>query len=261
MSAVSQGGVRALSVSYAVFLRIHTVGTTYYVQYPDGYLLYVGTDGTVHTCDVTVPADIADFETWKDSCTAVGTADEGMSLSICAPTGVVVPNPAVRLTDGVQRIQLEPADVAKRMRVQGFALTATALAAGSPQVPGKSSVELDWPETIDFQGLDGIWASNFSASDYMEMFAVLEAGLDQPTFEAVTGQPWPFGGLTTTPVDIDLFQFGVSVYLPPDGKVPPLVADGSFTVPPFIKLRLDYYNYSTSVTPYITGLARIWVTT
>lgn len=258
---MSDTGVRTLTISYAVFTSIRVVGTTYYVQYPAGYLLYVGTDGTVHTCDVIESADIADFETWKSTCTEVGTTDEGLSLSICAPTGIVVPNPAVRLADGVLRMQLEPADVSKRMRVQGFFLAATNLASGDPLVPGKTSVEINWPSLIYFQGLDGIWVKDFHAADYMEMFAVLEAGVDQPTFEGVTGTAWPFGGLTATPADIDIFQFGVTVYLPPDGKVPALIADGSFTVPTFVKLRLDYYAYSETTAPYITGLTRIWVST
>lgn len=162
--------------------------------------------------------------------------------------------------DGVQRVQLEPADVAKRMRVQGFVLSCSTLATpGPPLTPGKNSLEVDWAYTVDFQGMEGIWVKDFDERDYMEMFAVLEAGTPREIFEAVTGQPWPFGGATETPIDIDIFQFGVTIYLPPDGKIPTLIADGSFVVPPFIKLRLDYYAFSETVTPYLTGMLRIWV--
>jgi hypothetical protein len=185
-------------------------------------------------------------------------ADEAEFEAAYKPTGNL-PLQSVR-SDGVLRVQLEPADVLKRLCVQGFKLDCTTLASGSPPVPGKSSVELDWAYTIDFQGLDGVWVVDFDPRDYMEMYAVLEAGTPRAVFEAVTGQAWPFGGATETPVDIDIFQFGISIYVPPTGVTPSFVADSSFTVPQFIKLRLDYFAFSETVTPKLTGVIRIWKT-
>jgi hypothetical protein len=253
--------VSLLYVSYGVFKQIKTVGTVYYLAYSGGYVLYVGTDGTVHSVDISDLADVTDFETWKASCTAVASQGDGISLSICAPQGNVVPNPPIR-QDGVVRVQLEPGDVARRMMIQGFDLTATNFFDSGTSQPGKTSVEIDWTTTVLLQGIDGIWCKYYDDRDYMEMYAVLEAGVDQATFEALTGQAWPFGGATTTPVDIDLFCFGKDVYVPLDGKIRDLVAEGSFTVPPFIKLRLDYYTFippTPANAPIMRGLLRIWV--
>ena len=159
--------------------------------------------------------------------------------------------------DGVQRVQLEPAAAVKRAQIKGFKLI-PAIPNPATETVKESHVDIGWDSEVSFQGIQGINIINQEERDYLKLSAILPIGTTYEMWGALMLGPWPFGPAMSTPMDIELFVFGVDVHLPASGNIAPIIAESSFTFPPAIKLRFKYYAHG-AVAPRMVGLVRVWI--
>lgn len=170
--------------------------------------------------------------------------------------------------DGVQRVQLEPSTKTSRVYIEGVRWDA-ALRAAAEDPPVVTSKDLTFgtfgDDPIDFQGIEGLWATDHLVTDFLDLKACFPSIGTEAQWTALGLGPWPFAP-HDTPADVGygdvtLFSFGRSIYIPAGGEVPPIVAEGTFTIAAPVFLRFSFTANGldgVDTAPNVLCLVRLW---
>jgi hypothetical protein len=148
------------------------------------------------------------------------------------------------------------------MQIVGFKIEPEA-PADEQSAPKKTIHDIEVSAPLDIQGVHSIWFDNQSGhpDDYLDFTVVFPTGGTKTQWEGLGFPSWPFGEATAAPVDVELLNYGSNVYLPHDGQVIQVLADGSKTVAPPLVIRISYFAYevSPSVPVVVRGNIRWWL--
>ena len=125
---------------------------------------------------------------------------------------------------GIQRMNISPGKPGLKMVVVGRMFTAS--------LNQTTDDDVSFAEERELQGA-WLQVSDHTPGDYVELFAV-----------------HPMAGVVG--------QFGETIYIPPDGIIPPANSEGVEVIPAGIKLRLSYTSVAASGTaPEVYGYFRM----
>jgi len=171
--------------------------------------------------------------------------------------------------DGVQRVQLEPSTKNSKVYIKGVRFDADLRADGNAD-PKVTNEDLTFgtfgDDPVDFQGIEGLWGVDHLRDDFLDMKACFPKIATEAQWTALGLGPWPFGAANTPEDagyvgDVDLFLFGRSIFIPESGHVPPIIAEGTFTLaaPVFLRFAFTANGITgTDTKPNILCLCRLW---
>lgn len=174
----------------------------------------------------------------------------------------VSPSLAVRNSDGCLRVVQEPSASTSLMQVVGFRMTPES-PANMEEVPKRSNYDFELPAPLDIQGVHSVWMEGNSGheDDFLDFTVVFPQGASESVWASLGLGPWPFSSSTEATVEVELLKYGVGVYLPRDGQVVQVLANGSKTVCPPLLIRISYFAHEVapSVPVKVKGNLRWWL--
>jgi hypothetical protein len=169
----------------------------------------------IRSSDITTALD--SISTDGDDCNiwfknALAT-EEGATLGVIvgAHTGAAITGPPTT-DEGVQYVTLLPGKSGRMLVIEGLQFDATP--------DGDTNGDLELAETREIQGAV-VEVANHEKGDYVELQVVAPDG--DPYNGAVVG------------------QFANTVYIPPSGKIDPIVSESTVSFPAGFKFRLKYH--------------------
>ena len=208
---------------------------------------------------VTVLGDILTIEFQASLDAGQQTA---LTAVVAAHDGVALPKlDLARRSDGVLRVVQEPSNYTNLMQIKGFGFTATG-PANQGEVPKVTEYDIDLTQMLDIQGIHSLWVvgGNQHEDDFVSVLLIFPAGESLATWTALElgAENWPFGAMSHAPSDVLLKTFADQVFIPAGG-LPPVLADGTQTLTPPLKLRVTYSSNGILQDQKIRGNLRWWL--
>jgi hypothetical protein len=148
------------------------------------------------------------------------------------------------------------------MQIVGFKMSPES-PTNEEEIPKKTNYDFSLPSPLDIQGVHSIWMENKSGheDDYLDFTIIFPEGESETSWAALGLGDWPFSPATEAPGEVELLKYGVGVYLPNDGQVIQVMANGSKTVSPPLLVRISYFSHEVSPsTPIkVRGNLRWWL--
>ena len=221
--------------------------------------------------DLSIPVELGGVSVSGDDLTIIfqsdltPTQESQLSSLVGAHDGIPPPKTPVistRSSDGSLRVVQEPSASTSLMQIVGFKMSPDS-PADEEEVPKRTDHDFVVPIPLDIQGVHSIWMEDGSGheDDYLDFTIIFPQGATEAQWSALGLGTWYFSPSTVCPLDIELLRYGVNVYLPHDGQIIQVMANGSKTVAPPLRIRMSYFSHEVSpVKPVkLRGNIRWWL--